>query len=192
VRGVLERDRRARVEAQALQRQEVDGRVRFVRRHLVAARRHLDAGAEAGPVQVPAHPALRRAAGHGDPQVPGRGLIEPLPDARGRFEAFVQPIPVRAAAGVARRPVEVRPDRLGEQRVPLLGHVPAVVGEEPLRVEDEAVLLPLVAPALQQRALGIHQQAVEVEDQRPDRHASDPATRPGSPGPRRKPVGQRY
>jgi hypothetical protein len=64
------------------------------------------------------------------------------------------------------------PDGRRECGVTRLVGVAAVIGEEAGRVRFQAVATPFPAPALQQRGLRVQQQAVEVEDQRRDRHSA--------------------
>src|SRR3954470_6467560 len=77
-----------------------------------------------------------------------------------------------------------RSDRCRQRQVSRLVRITAVVGEKADRVELETMPPPLPTPALQQRALRIHQQAVEVKDQRLDRHSDQ---YPGCVRPTRRP-----
>jgi hypothetical protein len=186
VRGVLERDRLRCRQPEPIQSQQVDGRIRFVRGHLIACRQNLEPCPQPRSFEHRAHVADIGAARHCQPQPQLSGAIQPANDARCGFQRGVQRGAVRHAQRVARRPVVGRPDGLGERGVTQVVRVAAMVGEEAGRIEFQSVSPPLPAPALQQRGFRIHQQAVEIEDQRFGRHGSqypDPGRTPTNRSP---------
>ena len=62
------------------------------------------------------------------------------------------------------------PTASGEGGVPLLRLVAAVLRKQSPEIKAEAVLLPLVLPAREHRALGVHEQTVKIEHHGLDRH----------------------
>lgn len=75
-------------------------------------------------------------------------------------------VTVPNSAHVTRDLVVGGPDGLGQAFVAFLGDVTAVVDPERVQVQLETMVSPLLLPAAQHATLGVHQQAVEIKDNR--------------------------
>src|SRR5882757_1330931 len=168
---VLDRNGLLCGQIKSLQRQLVDGRIGLGLCYLVTAGNQLEYIERIDASKQVLHPTTRRATRHGQAKAEILTLTQPTCDAGRQPQGCLQPIAIREPPCMTGFSVVARANQFGQYRVPLIRDVAALIDRERIEIQGQAMLRVFVLPALDHGTLGIHQQTIEVEDNRLYRHS---------------------